>query len=165
MQDILLLILSIICLLAGLAGAILPIPGPPLSYAGLICLHYTKYAEFQKRTLIIFGLITAAVWIFDHYAPIWGTKKFGGTKAGIWGSGIGLIAGLFVIPGVGMFLGAFLGAFIGEIIVGSDWQKSLKSAIGSFIGLITGIIAKIVLCLAMIVLAGMALSEYFFIMF
>ena len=163
MTDILLLILSIICLLVGLAGAVLPLPGPPLSLVGLFLLDASKYADFSRKTLIFFTLLTVGISIFDYYAPIWGTKKFGGTKYGSWGSTIGLLVGLFFTP-IGMFLGAFLGAFLGEIIGKTEPDKALKAAIGSMIGLITGIIGKVILCLAMLVLGFMAIGEYFFIM-
>ena len=163
MTDILLLIGSVICLLVGLAGAVLPLPGPPISLVGLFMLHYSKYAQFDRSTLTFFVILTIALSIFDYYAPIWGTKKFGGTKYGSWGSTIGLLVGLFFTP-IGMFLGAFLGAFLGEIIGKTELKVALKAAIGSFIGLITGIIGKVLLCMAMIVLAGMAIGEYFMIM-
>jgi uncharacterized protein len=148
MTDILLLIASIICLLVGLAGAVLPLPGPPVSLIGLFLLNTTKYANFDRKTLTFFTLLTIGMSIFDYYAPTWGTKKFGGTKYGSWGSTIGLFVGLFFTP-IGMFLGAFL---------------ALKAAIGSMIGLITGIVGKVLLCLAMIILGFMAIGEYFFIM-
>lgn len=131
-MDILLLIGSIICLLVGLAGAVLPLPGPPLSLVGLFMLHYSKYADFDRKTLTFFTLVTIGISIFDYYAPIWGTKKFGGTKYGAWGSTIGLLVGLFIIPGFGMFLGAFLGAFLGEILGKAEPKKALKAAFGSF---------------------------------
>lgn len=163
MTDILLLIASIVCLLVGLAGAVLPLPGPPVSLIGLFLLHYSKYAQFDRKTLTFFVLLTIGMSIFDYYAPIWGTKKFGGTKYGSWGSTIGLFVGLFFTP-IGMFLGAFLGAFLGEIIGKTEPNKALKAAIGSMIGLITGIVGKVILCLAMIVLGFMAIGEYFFLM-
>ncbi len=163
MTDILLLIGSVICLLVGLAGAVLPLPGPPISLIGLFMLHYSKYAQFDRSTLTFFVILTIALSIFDYYAPIWGTKKFGGTKYGSWGSTIGLLVGLFFTP-IGMFLGAFLGAFLGEIIGKTELKVALKAAIGSFIGLITGIIGKVLLCIAMIILAGIAIGEYFMIM-
>lgn len=163
MTDILLLIGSIICLLVGLAGAVLPLPGPPLSLIGLFMLHYSKYAQFDRTTLIFFVILTVVLSIFDYYAPIWGTKKFGGTKYGSWGSTIGLLVGLFFTP-IGMFLGAFLGAFLGEILGKTEPKIALKAAIGSFIGLITGIVGKVILCLAMIVLGFMAIGEYFMMM-
>ncbi|WP_044173037.1 DUF456 domain-containing protein [Flectobacillus major] len=160
MTDIILAILSIVLLLTGLAGAVLPIPGPPLSLAGLFCLHYSKYANFDKRTLIVFTILTIAMSILDYYAPIWGTKKFGGTKFGAWGSTIGLLVGLFFIPAIGMFIGAFVGALIGELIGGTSFDRAVKAAIGSFIGLATGIVGKVLLCLAMLILGGVALGEY-----
>jgi len=163
-MDILLLIGSIICLLVGLAGAVLPLPGPPLSLVGLFMLHYSKYADFDRKTLAFFTLVTIGISIFDYYAPIWGTKKFGGTKYGAWGSTIGLLVGLFIIPGFGMFLGAFLGAFLGEILGKAEPKKALKAAFGSFLGLIAGIFGKVILCLAMLIFACIAIAEYFMIM-
>ena len=163
MTDILLLIGSIICLLVGLAGAVLPLPGPPLSLIGLFMLHYSKFAQFDRSTLTFFVILTVALSIFDYYAPIWGTKKFGGTKYGSWGSTIGLLVGLFFTP-IGMFLGAFLGAFIGEIIGKTEPKIAFKAAIGSFVGLITGIVGKVILCLAMIIFAGFEIGEYFMMM-
>ena len=163
MTDILLLIGSIVCLLVGLAGAVLPLPGPPISLIGLFMLHYSKYAQFDRKTLTFFVLLTIGLSVFDYYAPIWGTKKFGGTKYGSWGSTIGLLVGLFFTP-IGMFLGAFLGAFIGEILGKTEPKVALKAAVGSMIGLITGIVGKVILCLAMIILAVVAIGEYFVIM-
>ncbi|AEI49846.1 DUF456 domain-containing protein [Runella slithyformis] len=149
-MDILLLILAIAGLLVGLAGAVLPLPGPPLSFAGLLCLHFSSYAELGQITLYSLGFITLAVTVLDYYVPIWGVKKFGGTNYGAWGSTIGLVLGFFVIPALGIFLGAFLGALIGELIAGMAFNKALKAAIGSFLGFITGIFVKVVLCLIMI---------------
>jgi uncharacterized protein YqgC (DUF456 family) len=149
-MDVILLILAILCLLAGLAGAVLPLPGPPLSFAGLILLHISRYAEFNLLTLISLGVVTAVVAVLDYYIPIWGTKKFGGTRAGAIGATLGLLIGFFVIPAIGMFLGTFLGALIGELMGGAHIRSAMKSAFGSFIGFLTGIVMKVFLCLVMI---------------
>ena len=156
-MDILLLIAGIACLLAGLAGAVLPLPGPPLSFAGLILLHISTYAEFSNTVLISLGFITLVIAVLDYYIPIWGTKKFGGTKYGAIGATLGLLVGFFVIPAIGIFIGTFLGAFVGELIGGTNAKSALKSAFGSFVGFITGIAIKVVLCLVMI---GFAVSEF-----
>lgn len=148
-MDIFFLIIGILCLLAGLAGAVLPIPGPPLSYAGLLAVHYSRFAEFSQNTLIAFGVITALVTVLDYYVPIWGTKKFGGTKWGMYGSAIGLVAGLFLGP-FGLFIGAFAGAFIGEYLNDKNSERSFKAALGSFLGLMAGIVVKVLLCLVML---------------
>jgi uncharacterized protein YqgC (DUF456 family) len=94
-MDILLSILGFLALLIGLAGAVLPLPGPPLSFVGLLMLHYSKYVEFTENTLIAYGAVTLIITVLDYYIPIWGTKKFGGSKMGTYGSAIGLLIGLF----------------------------------------------------------------------
>lgn len=161
-MDILLLIAGIACLGIGLAGAVLPLPGPPLSYGGLVLLHYSKYAQFDKATLVTFFIITLVISILDYYVPIWGIKKFGGTSYGTWGSTLGLCVGFFVVPGIGIFLGAFLGALIGELIGGMQTTKALNAAFGSFLGFLAGIFMKVLLCIVMIILAVIQLSQYFF---
>jgi uncharacterized protein len=153
--DIFLAIIAAICLIVGLIGAVLPLPGPPLTFIGLLILHFTKYAEFDQKTLWGFGLATLAVTIIDYYVPIWGTKKFGGTKYGMWGSTLGLVVGMFFGP-IGIFVGAFIGAMGGELIGGSNSEKAFKAAIGSFVGFVAGIVMKVALCLIMIYQAVVA---------
>ena len=47
-MDIFLIILGVLCLLAGLAGCFLPVlPGPPVSYVGLLLLHFTDKIHFS----------------------------------------------------------------------------------------------------------------------
>lgn len=157
MMDILLLVAGILGLLTGLAGAVLPIPGPPLSYAGMIALQYSRFAEFSQTTLIVFGVLTVMVTVLDYYVPIWGTKKFGGTRWGMYGSGIGLIAGLFLGP-FGVIIGPFAGAFIGEYLHDKSTGRAFKAAVGSFLGLMAGIVVKVLLCLVML---GWACVEIF----
>jgi len=149
-MDVLLLILGSVCLLAGLAGAVLPLPGPPLSFAGLMLLQMSNFAEFSQTILFSIGFVTIVIAVLDYYIPVWGTKKFGGTRAGGIGATLGLLVGFFFVPAIGMLIGTFLGALIGELVGGSNMRSAFKSAVGSFIGFITGIIMKVVLCLIMI---------------
>ncbi|GAA4445963.1 DUF456 domain-containing protein [Nibrella saemangeumensis] len=149
-MDILLLILGFAGLLIGLVGAVMPLPGPPLSYAGLLCLHFSRYADFSMPVLVGLGIVTAVVAVLDYYVPIWGTKRFGGTKAGTWGAMIGVVVGFLFIPVIGVFVGAFLGALIGELIGGANMNYALRAAFGSFVGFLAGIFMKVILCLIML---------------
>ena len=155
-MDILLLIIGILGLLLGLAGAILPTPGPPLSFGGMIALHYSRFAEFSQETLIVFGVLTVVVTVLDYYVPVWGTRKFGGSKWGMYGSGIGLLVGLFLGP-AGLFVGAFAGAFVGEFLHQQDPARSFRAAVGSFVGLMAGIVMKV--CIAMLVWGAIAIFQ------
>lgn len=154
-MDTFLAIIGLIVLLVGIAGCILPvIPGPPISYLALLILQATEFATFSKRQLIIFALAAIIVQLLDYIVPVWGTKKLGGTKAGIWGSTIGLVAGVFILPALGIVLGPFglisilagpfIGALIGESVFARQSQnKALRAAFGSFMGFLTGTLMKL----------------------
>lgn len=143
-MDTFLIISGFILLLAGIAGCIFPfLPGPPLAYGSLILLQISSRNPFTESFLVIWALVTTAVVIADYYIPIWGTKKFGGTKGGVWGATIGLIVGIFFFPPLGLIIGPFLGAFAGEIINKQDSNKAFRSAIGSFVGFVAGTLMKL----------------------
>lgn len=159
-MDIALLIIGFLLLLVGLAGAVLPLPGPPLSFVGLIVLNYSKYTNFSSDLLYILGLLTALITVLDYFIPIWGTKKFGGSKWGTIGSGLGLVIGIFLGP-FGMFFGAFIGAFLGEYLHNKNQAIAFKAALGSFLGLIAGIVFKLALCLVMLFYASKEIYSNF----
>lgn len=154
-MDILLIILAILLALAGIAGAIIPgIPGTPLSYGALLLLHFTRGITYSEKFLIIMAIIAVVITLIDYWIPIYGTKKFGGTKAGVRGSVVGLIIGVIVLPilGIvigpfgllGIILGPFLGALVGERMAGTPEKDAFRSAIGSFLGFVAGTLIKVI---------------------
>jgi len=148
-MDIFLIISGSLLMILGIAGCLLPIlPGPPLSYLGLIAIHLTSKIDFSSKFLISWGIIVIVVSILDYVIPIWGTKFFGGSKYGVWGSMVGLLAGLF-IPPIGIIIGPFIGAVAGEMLAGNK-QNALKAGFGSFIGFIAGTVVKMLVSLIML---------------
>ena len=149
-MDLFLIIIAGLLLLTGFIGAIVPIlPGIPLSYLGIILLHLSSIVQFSSGFLIILGVAVVVVQLLDFIIPVWGTKKTGGSKAGVRGSVIGLMVGFFMGPW-GIITGPFIGALIGELLVGKTSQKAIKAAFGTFLGLLTGTILKLVLAGIMI---------------
>jgi uncharacterized protein YqgC (DUF456 family) len=143
-MDTFLIITGILLLPAGLAGCVLPaLPGPPLSYIALLLLHFTGKYQFPNKFLIIWLIITAVVVILDYLVPVWGAKKFGASKRGIWGSIIGMLLGLFIFPPIGIIGGTFLGAVIGELTSGKETGMAIKAGFGSFAGFMTGMLLKL----------------------
>jgi len=144
-MDVVLIIIGIILILIGIVGCIIPgIPGPPIAYAGILLQVFKTENPFTTKFLIIWALITIAVSILDYVVPAIGTKKFGGSKRGVWGSIIGLFVGIFFFPPIGLIIGPFLGAFLGELTGGKETQMALKAGFGSFIGFLTGVALKLV---------------------
>lgn len=148
-MDVLWIVLGIILMLVGLAGCILPfLPGPPLCYAALLLQQLQSTPPYTKDFLLTWAAITIIVTGLDYVIPVYGTKKFGGTKYGMWGCVIGLIGGLWLGP-FGLIVGPFAGAFLGELIGNAQSDHALRAAVGSFIGFLLGTLLKLVACFVM----------------
>src|SRR6056297_1815106 len=142
-MDIILLVLSILLIIVGLLGCILPvIPGPPISFIGLLIVHFTKFASFGSTFLILMASLAILVTVLDYVVPIWGTKRLGGTKSGMWGATIGLVIGLFFGP-IGIIFGPLIGAIIGETIRGAKSQEAFRAGFGAFLGFLMGVGIKL----------------------
>lgn len=140
-------------MILGIIGCLVPVlPGPPFSFLGLILLHLTRFGQFTSLTLITLGAIAVVVTVLDYIVPIWGTKRFGGTKYGTRGATVGLIIGIFLGP-LGIILGPFIGAFVGEMIFKDDIGYAFKAGFGSLLGFLTGIGLKLA--------ASFAITYYF----
>lgn len=138
-MDILLAVIAAIVIIIGFFGTFVPvIPGAPLAWTGLLISYFSSYIEISITTLIICLIVAVAVSIADNLFPVAMTRKSGGSKAGMWGSTIGLIAGIFTGPW-GIILGPFCGALIGELIYDhSDIKKCFRAAFGAFKGFLLG---------------------------
>jgi len=145
-MDNFLIILGFVCLAGGFIGSVaLFLPGPPLAYCGLILLQLTHLHPFSSTFLITWAIIVLIVLMLDYYIPIWGTKRFGGTKGGTRGATAGLLLGVFLSP-IGILIGPFIGAFVGELLTGQDARIALRSAFGSFAGFLAGTFVRLVVC-------------------
>ncbi|MBR5678104.1 MAG: DUF456 domain-containing protein [Paludibacteraceae bacterium] len=145
-MDIALLILAGIFMVIGILGCIIPgLPGVPVAYAGLWIAQATQRVNFSWQMLLIWGIVTIVVSVLDYVVPAWGTKQFGGTKYGVWGSTIGVFIGLF-FGALGVILGPLVGAILGELIGGKAFAQAIKAGWGSFVGLLFGTILKLICC-------------------
>jgi len=148
-MDYILLALAIVLMIVGIAGCLLPVlPGPPLSYVGLVVLHFTRFADISKNLFIILAIVAVVVTVIDYVVPIWGTRRFGGSKYGVRGATVGLIIGLFLGP-LGIIIGPFIGAVVGELIFKDDIKYALKAGFGSLLGFLTGVGLKLAASLLM----------------
>ena len=149
-MNVVLIIAAILLVLIGLVGAIVPgLAGPPFSFLGVLVVSFVRGIDYSVGFLVIMGIIGAVVFALDYIVPSWGTKKFGGTQAGVRGSTIGHILGLLVtmffpIGFIAVLLGPFIGAYIGETSAGTDDSRALKAAFGSFFGFLVGTGLKVI---------------------
>ena len=162
-MDILLFILGLLLMFLGILGSFLPVlPGPVLSWLGLLVLYLTKAVPNDRSNQIMLGItlfITIVVFVLDYIIPAMGTKRFGGSKAGIAGTIVGLLVAI-VFPVLGIFgiiIWPFVGALVGELLNNANTENALRAAFGSFIGFLAGTFLKFILA---IVFLGIFLTKF-----
>ena len=133
-----------IIIAAGFVASILPnLPGIPVMFGGMLLAAWVGY--FQRIpvwVIVILGVLAALSVVFDFLSGTWGAKRYGASKAAVWGAFIGTIVGLFFgIPGI--LLGPFVGAVIGQLVSGSAIDHAAKVGLGTWIGLLIGTAIKL----------------------
>ncbi len=149
---IIILIISLLIMLGGLSGVILPvIPSTPLIWLGIfiyaVCDGFESISWFL---LLIFTSLTIISVVLDYFGGVIGAKKYGATRWGLIGSVIGGIAGFFMGGIVGLIFGPFFGAVLLELVFGKDLRGAFKSGVGTLVGFIGGAVAKLAIGVIMI---------------
>ena len=154
-MDIVAWILIIAFFVIAFIGLIYPIiPSVIFIIGGFIVYGlFYSFSDLPWWFWVIEILLVVLLFGADTVSNLVGVKKFGGSKAGMWGSTIGLLVGPFVIPFAGILIGPFLGAVLAELFVTkSSWEQSLKTGVGSLVGFLTSIVTKGIVQAGMILL-------------
>ena len=144
-----LIILAFICLLIGIVATFTPVPpAVPVAWLGLLLARMGGVA-ITTSALVWAAVIGVVLMILDYVIPILTTKQFGGTKWGVWGCTIGLLAAVVGLPLgptgiIGIFFWPFVGALVGEYLKQQELKQALRAAWGAFVGMMTGTLAKVV---------------------
>ena len=152
-----LIILAFVCLAIGVAGSILPgLPGPPLSWVGVLLASLSTIAPCSTAMLVGTAAIAAVITVLDYVVPSLSTKRYGGSRYGIWGCNIGLVVSIVGLPFgpqglLGVVMWPFVGALVGEYLNKHDLKPAMRAAFGAFIGFLSGTLMKVVYCVAMLV--------------
>ena len=118
MTSTILIVLAVILAVIGIIGSIVPgLPGPPLSWVGLLLAflsHKLGGADMTLTFVLIWLGVTVIVSVLDYTVPAKFTKLAGGSKAGSQGALIGMVIGIFLTP-IGMIPCSLAGAFLAEM--------------------------------------------------
>lgn len=147
-MDIVLVVLAFVCLAVGLVGCIVPvIPGPPIGYGGLVLMKLSGHSDFSLTFMSVWLVVTLVVTLADFYLPVYMTKRFGGSRAAKTGAALGLVAGIFLFPPLGMIVCPIIGAFVGEMWNDhANTTQAFKVAWGSFLAFFLGTGVKLIAC-------------------
>ena len=152
--SILFWILIWICIIIAFIGLIYPVIPGVLFLMGAFLLYglFFSFEPFSWVFWTVQGILVVLLFLSDYMVNYFGVQKVGGSKAGIWGSTIGLILGPFVIPVFGIVIGPFLGALIGEwVFHRTSFSQAVRIALGSVVAFFASVLTKGIIQIAMIV--------------
>ena len=143
-MDFVIISIVILFLLIGLVGCVIPaLPGPPISFLGLLILHFFSSYTIETETLWLLAAIVTIITFLDYWLQVYGVKQFGGGKKAIHGTILGLVLGLLFFPPFGVIIGPLIGAFLGaKLEVKEDKSRAIKIAIGALVGFLGGTVLK-----------------------
>lgn len=153
MWSTVLIVIAIILAVVGIIGSIVPgLPGPPLSWVGLLLAFFSHKmggADMTLTSVLIWLAVTVIVSILDYTVPAKFTKLAGGSKAGSRGALIGMLIGIFLTP-IGMIPCSLAGAFLAEMFQeDKSAGEAFKAALGTFAGFLVGTGMKLIVSVAM----------------
>ncbi|MBN8247025.1 MAG: DUF456 domain-containing protein [Verrucomicrobia bacterium] len=152
--DLLGLLLTLLVMLLGFAGTILPgLPGTPLIF--IAALGHRLWFGNQSTAwwvVIVLGLLAVLSTAMDFLATTYGAKRLGASWRGMVGAVLGAMLGLFVFPPFGLIVLPLVGAALGELIGGQEWKAAGKAGVGASLGVLAGTLGRVGCGLAMLTL-------------
>lgn len=138
--------IAIILAAAGMVGCILPYPGHLLILGACVSAAFANGAPYPAWW--VWGLLTLLM-VFgsfvDNITTMMGARRFGSSKAAMWGTLPGIIIGAF-FPPFGLIIGPFAGAFLAEILFArKNARASAASGLGATLGYLAGVVAKLII--------------------
>lgn len=143
--------LTVLLMLVGLAGTVLPVlPGAALVFAGAwLGAWIDGYERVGVYTVVVLGVMAALAWALDYVAALMGAKRVGASPQALVGAAIGTVAGLLA-GFVGVLFMPFIGAAAGEYLARRDEQRAMQVGLATGLGLLLGMVAKVAIAFAMV---------------
>lgn len=124
-------ILSVLLIVVGLAGTVLPaLPGTALILAGIVLGAWIDgFARVSVPTLIVIAVLAVLAWMLDYVAGLMGAKRAGASRYALIGAALGTVVGLFMGL-IGVLFMPLVGAAVGEYLAQREGHGSFGSGAG-----------------------------------
>ncbi|MFI3304828.1 MAG: DUF456 domain-containing protein [Rikenellaceae bacterium] len=139
-MDLLIYVFALLFGVLGVVGAIVPaIPGALFSFLALLVAFFCSMPPVTVAELFLYLAIAVAVSVADATLPLYFTKRFGGSRMGVWGATIGMFVGFVSFPPIGFLICPLFGAVLGELMHDkTDVERAFKVGWGVFIAFLVG---------------------------
>ena len=151
MNDALLWALSVLLIVAGLAGTVLPaLPGTAFVLAGIVLGAWIDdFTRVSPWVVGVCAVLAVLAWVLDYVAGLLGARRAGASKQALIGAAVGTAVGLFMGI-VGVLFMPLVGAAVGEYLARKDERQALHVGVATWLGIMAGLLAKVVLACMMI---------------
>lgn len=151
METTLLWILSVVLIVAGLAGTILPVlPGTLLVWGGIVVGAWIDdFTRVSVTTVVVITVLALMAWALDYVAGLLGAQRAGASRQALIGAAIGTVVGIFMGL-VGVLFMPLVGAAVGEYLARRDQWRAAKVGVATWIGIMLGLLAKVVMAFMML---------------
>ena len=142
---------SVLLILVGLAGSVLPaLPGVALVLGGIVLGAWIDdFRQVGVATLAVISVLAVVAWVLDYGAGLLGARRAGASGLALAGAAIGTVVGLFMGL-VGVLFMPLVGAALGEYLARRDQRHAMKVGLATWVGLIVGMLAKLVIAFVMV---------------
>ncbi len=151
MTETLLWVLSVLLIVVGVAGTVLPaLPGTLFVLGGIVLGAWID--DFTRVGWVIVTLVSVLAvlaWVLDYVAGLLGAQRAGASRQAIIGAALGTVAGIFMGL-VGVLFMPLVGAAIGEYIAQQDHRRAAKVGVATWLGIMAGLVSKVVIAFMMI---------------
>jgi uncharacterized protein YqgC (DUF456 family) len=149
--DILAAVIFLVLYLLGLVGVIVPVvPSTPLIAVGAIIYGFMTGFERLGVSGVVWVVVLALfAQVLDYVAGIVGARRYGASRAGVWGGVIGSIVGVIVLPPFGFLPGALVGAVAAELLNRRSAEEAVRAGWGTLLGTLGGVVVKVLIVIAM----------------
>lgn len=151
MGDVLWWVLSVLLIVIGLVGTVLPaLPGTLFVLGGIVLAAWIDGFERVSGATVAFVSVLAVLsWALDYVAGLLGAQRAGASRQALVGAALGTVAGL-MMGVVGVLFMPLVGAAAGEYIARRDERHAIRVGTATWIGLMLGLLAKVVLAFVML---------------
>jgi uncharacterized protein len=144
-------VLSVLLILLGLAGTILPaLPGTALVLGGIVLGAWIDdFTRVGATTVAVVAVLAVLAWVLDYVAGLLGAQRAGASREALIGAALGTVVGLFMGL-VGVLFMPLVGAAVGEYIARRDHGQAARVGTATWLGMMVGLVAKVVLAFMMV---------------
>jgi uncharacterized protein YqgC (DUF456 family) len=144
-------VLSVLLIVLGLAGAVLPaLPGTALVLAGIVLGAWIDdFSRVGATTIVVVTVLAVLAWVLDYVAALMGARRAGASRQALIGAALGTVAGLFMGI-VGVLFMPLVGAAVGEYLALRDHGNAMRVGAATWLGIMVGMLAKVVLAFMMV---------------